>query len=170
VTDRVLLTVLFTDIVGSTDTVAEIGAGRWRAILARHDALVRRHLARYQGREVKTTGDGFLATFDGPARAIRCGHAITEPCRQVMQIEKLDDGHPLLVHAVGPQFIDQSDQIAPTEIGMVTRYAADHLADGRDTRAEMAKVALQVALLVLRALLRAGGLQLFSYTRRQRSR
>jgi pimeloyl-ACP methyl ester carboxylesterase len=78
VTDRVLLTVLFTDIVGSTDTVAEIGDGRWRAILDRHDALVRRHLARYQGREVKTTGDGFLATFDGPPRAGRGARASAE--------------------------------------------------------------------------------------------
>ena len=74
--DRVLATVLFTDIVGSTDRAAEIGDARWRELLAEHDQLVRRTLDRFEGREVKTTGDGFLATFDGPARAIRCAEAI----------------------------------------------------------------------------------------------
>jgi class 3 adenylate cyclase len=76
--DRVLATVLFTDIVGSTDRAAEIGDARWRELLAEHDQLVRRALDRFEGREVKTTGDGFLATFDGPARAIRCAEAIHE--------------------------------------------------------------------------------------------
>jgi class 3 adenylate cyclase len=76
--DRVLATVLFTDIVGSTDRAAEIGDARWRELLAEHDQLVRRALDRFEGREVKTTGDGFLATFDGPARAIRCAQAIHE--------------------------------------------------------------------------------------------
>ena len=70
--DRVLATVMFTDIVGSTERAAELGDSRWRTLLQRHDALVREHLARHRGREVKTVGDGFLATFDGPARAIRC--------------------------------------------------------------------------------------------------
>src|SRR4029077_17000201 len=74
--DRVLATVLFTDIVSSTDRAAEIGAARWRELLAEHDHLVRRALDRFEGREIKTTGDGFLATFDGPARAIRCAEAI----------------------------------------------------------------------------------------------
>ena len=76
--DRVLATLLFTDIVGSTDRAAEIGDARWRELLAEHDQLVRRALDRFEGREVKTTGDGFLATFDGPARAIRCAQAIHE--------------------------------------------------------------------------------------------
>jgi class 3 adenylate cyclase len=76
--DRILATVMFTDIVDSTRRAAELGDADWRRVLERHDALVRRELDRWQGREVKTTGDGFLATFDGPARAIRCGHAITE--------------------------------------------------------------------------------------------
>jgi class 3 adenylate cyclase/pimeloyl-ACP methyl ester carboxylesterase len=71
-TDRVLATVLFTDIVGSTERAAELGDRRWRDLIQRHDALVRGELRRYQGREVKTIGDGFLATFDGPARAIQC--------------------------------------------------------------------------------------------------
>jgi class 3 adenylate cyclase len=76
--DRVLATVLFTDIVSSTDRAAEIGDARWRELLAEHDQLVRRALDRFEGREIKTTGDGFLATFDGPARAIRCAEAIHE--------------------------------------------------------------------------------------------
>jgi len=70
--DRVLATVLFTDIVGSTERAAALGDSKWRTLLERHDELVRIQLAAHRGREVKTTGDGFLATFDGPARAIRC--------------------------------------------------------------------------------------------------
>jgi class 3 adenylate cyclase len=74
--DRALATVLFTDIVGSTETAARLGDRRWRDLLSRHDTIVRRQLAIHRGREVKTMGDGFLATFDGPARAIRCAGAI----------------------------------------------------------------------------------------------
>ena len=74
--ERALTTVLFTDIVGSTETAAELGDRRWRDLLERHDAMVRRQLDVHRGREVKTMGDGFLATFDGPARAIRCACAI----------------------------------------------------------------------------------------------
>jgi len=81
--DRVLATVLFTDIVGSTDRAAEIGDARWRELLAEHDQLIRRELERFEGREVKTTGDGFLATFDGPARAIRCAEAIHGSLRAI---------------------------------------------------------------------------------------
>jgi pimeloyl-ACP methyl ester carboxylesterase len=76
--DRVLSTVLFTDIVGSTERAAELGDRRWRELLDRHDDVVRRHLTTFTGREIKTTGDGFLATFDGPARAIRCACAIRD--------------------------------------------------------------------------------------------
>jgi class 3 adenylate cyclase len=76
--ERALTTVLFTDIVGSTETAARLGDRRWRDLLERHDALIRRQLDVHRGREVKTTGDGFLATFDGPARAIRCARAIGE--------------------------------------------------------------------------------------------
>jgi Adenylate and Guanylate cyclase catalytic domain len=68
--DRVLATVMFTDIVGSTKRAAEVGDSRWRELLEGHEAIVRRELARHRGREVNTTGDGFLATFDGPGRAI----------------------------------------------------------------------------------------------------
>jgi pimeloyl-ACP methyl ester carboxylesterase len=74
--DRVLATVLFTDIVGSTERAAELGDSAWRALLQGHDELVRRQLAAQGGREVKHTGDGFLATFDGPARAVRCASTI----------------------------------------------------------------------------------------------
>src|SRR5262249_46143758 len=70
--DRVLATVLFTDIVGSTQRVVELGDHRWRELLGAHDAAVRRELERFRGREVDTAGDGFLAAFDGPARALRC--------------------------------------------------------------------------------------------------
>jgi class 3 adenylate cyclase len=75
--DRVLATVLFTDIVGSTKRAAAIGDRRWRDLLDRHHEIVRRELARYRGREIKFIGDGVLATFDGPARAIRCACAIS---------------------------------------------------------------------------------------------
>jgi class 3 adenylate cyclase/pimeloyl-ACP methyl ester carboxylesterase len=74
--DRVLATVLFTDIVGSTERAARVGDERWRELLQRHDKLVRAELEHWRGHEVKTVGDGFLATFDGPARAVRCAEAI----------------------------------------------------------------------------------------------
>jgi len=76
--DRVLATVLFTDIVGSTRKAAQIGDRDWRALLDAHDAVVRAQLSRFRGREVNTSGDGFLATFDGPQRAIRCAMAIRD--------------------------------------------------------------------------------------------
>jgi class 3 adenylate cyclase len=81
--DRVLATVLFTDIVGSSERAAQLGDRAWRELLAGHHAAVRRQLERFHGREVDTAGDGFLATFDGPARAIRCGYAIQEAVREL---------------------------------------------------------------------------------------
>jgi class 3 adenylate cyclase len=81
--DRMLATVLFTDIVESTIKAIELGDRRWREVLERHNALVRRELLRFRGREVDTTGDGFLATFDGPARAIRCACAIVDRVRDL---------------------------------------------------------------------------------------
>ena len=74
--DRVLATVLFTDIVDSTKRAAELGDHQWRTLLGQHDAAVRSQLGRFRGHEVKSLGDGFLATFDGPARAVRCAAAI----------------------------------------------------------------------------------------------
>jgi pimeloyl-ACP methyl ester carboxylesterase/class 3 adenylate cyclase len=76
--ERALATILFTDIVGSTEKAAQLGDRGWRALLERHDAAVRTQLARHRGHEVKTMGDGFLATFDGPARAIRCARAVQD--------------------------------------------------------------------------------------------
>jgi class 3 adenylate cyclase len=76
--DRVLATVLFTDIVDSTRRAAEIGDRDWHALLDAHDAIVRAQLNRFRGREVNTSGDGFLAMFDGPQRAIRCAMAIRD--------------------------------------------------------------------------------------------
>ena len=76
--DRVLATVLFTDIVDSTRRAAEMGDRDWHALLDAHDAVVRAQLARFRGREVNTSGDGFLAMFDGPQRAIRCAMAIRD--------------------------------------------------------------------------------------------
>jgi len=74
--ERLLATVLFTDLVGSTERAAELGDRRWRELLERHHEAVRRELARFSGREIDTAGDGFLAAFDGPARAIRCAKAV----------------------------------------------------------------------------------------------
>jgi class 3 adenylate cyclase/esterase/lipase len=82
-TDRVLKTVLFTDIVDSTATAAELGDTRWKDLLDAHDIAVRRQVARFRGNEVATTGDGFLVAFDGPARAIRCAHAIVDAAAEV---------------------------------------------------------------------------------------
>jgi len=76
--DRILATVLFTDIVDSTRRAAEIGDRAWKELLDQHHLMVRQQIERHRGREIKTTGDGFLATFDGPARAIRCGRAIAD--------------------------------------------------------------------------------------------
>jgi class 3 adenylate cyclase len=74
--ERVLATVMFTDIVGSTEHASALGDRGWKELLERHHAIVREEIGRYRGREVDTTGDGFLATFDGPARAVRCATAI----------------------------------------------------------------------------------------------
>jgi class 3 adenylate cyclase/pimeloyl-ACP methyl ester carboxylesterase len=81
--DRVLVTLLFTDIVGSTELATRLGDRDWRGLLEKHDAVVRRELERFRGHEANTTGDGFLATFDGPARGIRCASAIRAAVREV---------------------------------------------------------------------------------------
>ena len=100
--DRVLATVLFTDIVGSTERAAAMGDARWRDLLASHHAAVRAELLRYRGREIDTAGDGFLVVFDGPARAIRAAQAIVEAVRRLGleiragihtgEVEQLPDG------------------------------------------------------------------------------
>ncbi|HEX6663791.1 MAG TPA: adenylate/guanylate cyclase domain-containing protein [Gaiellaceae bacterium] len=81
--DRVLATILFTDIVGSTERARELGDRRWRDLLDRHNEIVRRDLERYRGREIDTAGDGFFATFDGPARAIRCARTVVDDLRGI---------------------------------------------------------------------------------------
>jgi class 3 adenylate cyclase len=79
--DRVLATVMFTDIVGSTRHASELGDRRWLVVLDQHDEIVRREIGRFRGREVKRLGDGFLATFDGPARAVRCAKSMSDAVR-----------------------------------------------------------------------------------------
>jgi class 3 adenylate cyclase len=81
--ERSLATVLFTDIVGSTERLSSLGDREWRHLLERHDACVRRELARFRGKEIRTMGDGFLATFDGPARAVRCAQAVRDTVRDL---------------------------------------------------------------------------------------
>ena len=81
--DRVLTTIMFSDIVASTEQLAAIGDWQWRNLLGRHDQVVQRQLNRFRGRQIKHTGDGFLASFDGPARAVRCGSAIIESLRAI---------------------------------------------------------------------------------------
>jgi class 3 adenylate cyclase len=81
--DRVLATVMFTDIAGSTERAVQLGDRRWRELLAEHDGAVRRELDRFRGREVDTAGDGFLASFDGPARAVRCALSAGEAVREL---------------------------------------------------------------------------------------
>ena len=76
--DRVLTTVLFTDLVGSTEKAAHLGDHAWKSLVERHHATIRAMIGRYRGTEVDTAGDGFFATFDGPARAVRCARAIVE--------------------------------------------------------------------------------------------
>jgi len=83
ISDRVLATVLFTDIVGSTERAAELGDSRWRALLERHDSLAHEQVERHRGRFIKSLGDGILATFDGPSRAISCALAIRDGIRDL---------------------------------------------------------------------------------------
>jgi class 3 adenylate cyclase len=81
--DRVLATVMFTDIVGSTEHLVRMGDTAWRAMLDRHHAIARREIASFRGREINTAGDGFFATFDGPARGVRCAMAIQSAARRL---------------------------------------------------------------------------------------
>ena len=85
--DRVLATILFTDIVGSTEHAAAVGDRRWRDVLERHDRLASREVGRHRGRIIKSTGDGLLATFDGPARAVRAGVALRDVVKDSLDID-----------------------------------------------------------------------------------
>jgi class 3 adenylate cyclase len=141
--DRVLATVLFTDIVGSTEHAARLGDRRWRDLLATHDALVRAEVLRFRGGLVKTTGDGVLATFDGPGRAIRCSWAIRGSARTLGidiraglhagEIEVIGDdvagiavhiGARVLAHAHGGEVLVSStvkDLVAGSGINFIER-------------------------------------------------
>jgi class 3 adenylate cyclase len=83
VPERVLATIVFTDIVGSTELGARLGDAAWRDLLARHHGIVRRELGRFHGRELDTAGDGFFAAFDGPARAVQAAAALRDPLRAI---------------------------------------------------------------------------------------
>jgi class 3 adenylate cyclase len=83
VAQRVVTTVLFTDIVDSTKRAEQLGDQRWRDLLAEHDSIVRRQFELFKGREIKTTGDGFLATFDSPTRAVQCARAVRDAVRRL---------------------------------------------------------------------------------------
>jgi class 3 adenylate cyclase len=85
--DRVLATVLFTDIVGATERAAQLGDRDWRQLLSQHHAVVRRELGKFRGREIDTSGDGFLAAFDGPARAVRCAQTLIGAVRGQLNME-----------------------------------------------------------------------------------
>src|SRR6266516_968195 len=100
--ERLLTTVLFTDIVGSTERASELGDKQWRRIIAAHHALVRRDLKRFNGREVDTAGDGFFATFDQPAQAIRCAEAAILAARR-LGIEIRAGVHMGEVEVIGPK-------------------------------------------------------------------
>jgi DNA-binding winged helix-turn-helix (wHTH) protein/class 3 adenylate cyclase len=135
--DRVLATILFTDIVGSTSRAVGLGDARWRDLLASHDALTRREITRFGGREVKTIGDGFLALFDGPARAIRCACAIRDGVRRLgMEIRAgLHSGEcELLPNDVGGIAVHIGARVAasaaPGEV-VVSRTVKDLVAGSR---------------------------------------
>jgi pimeloyl-ACP methyl ester carboxylesterase len=114
--DTVLATILFTDIVGSTAKLSELGDARWRELIERHHALVRAQLSRFRGREIDTAGDGFFAAFDGPIRAIRCAHAIGESLRG-LDIEVRAGLHTGECELVG-------DKIAGVAVNIGARVAA----------------------------------------------
>jgi class 3 adenylate cyclase len=119
--DRVLASVLFTDIVDSTRLATELGDSRWREVLERHQELVRDQLERFGGREIKTTGDGFLATFDGPTRAVECARAIVAEAPS-LGIEVRAGIHTGEVELIG-------DDVGGIAVHVAARIAA--LAEGR---------------------------------------
>ena len=120
--DRVLATVLFTDIVDSTGRAEEMGDRAWRVLLDQHDRIVRSEIGRFRGQEIKTLGDGFLATFDGPARAVRCAGAIIEAVHG-LGLHVRCGVHTGEVEMMG-------DDIGGIAVHIASRIAA--LADGRE--------------------------------------
>jgi class 3 adenylate cyclase len=163
-TDRVLATVLFTDVASSTEHASRLGDRAWRERLDAHDAMVRELLGRFRGREIKTTGDGFLATFDGPARAINCAGAITKAAHQLGieiraglhtgEIEQRgDDIGGLAVH-IGARVVAKAtagevlvsrtvvDLVAGSGINFLSR--GEHVLKGVDGRWQLFAVAAEV--------------------------
>jgi class 3 adenylate cyclase len=116
--DRVLATVLFTDIVGSTERAAALGDRRWRDVLERHDRLVKREVGRYRGHVVKWTGDGVLATFDGPARAVRAGMALRSAAPETLGSELRVGVHTGECELIG-------DDLAGIGVHIAARIQAD---------------------------------------------
>jgi class 3 adenylate cyclase len=114
--DRILATLLFTDIVDSTRRAAELGDRRWRQLLDRHDEVMRGELERFRGREVTATGDGFLAAFDGPARAVQCALASTEAARRL--------GVELRVGVHTGECEQRGDQLGGIAVHIAARVAA----------------------------------------------
>jgi class 3 adenylate cyclase len=114
--DRRLATLMFTDIVGSTERASAIGDRRWRELLDRHDAAVRRQLVRFRGGEINTTGDGFLATFDGPARAVECAFAARDAARQL--------GLDLRIGVHTGEVEVRGDDVAGIAVNIAARVAA----------------------------------------------
>jgi len=137
--DSALVTILFTDIVDSTQTAASLGDRGWRELLDRHDAMVRRQLERYRGREIKHTGDGFLATFDGPARAIEAARAIRDGSR-ALDLEIRAGLHAGMIELRGADVSGTAVNLAarvqayaqPSEV-LVSRTLADLLAGSNFT-------------------------------------
>ena len=137
--DSALVTILFTDIVDSTQTAASLGDRGWRELLDRHDAMVRRQLERYRGREIKHTGDGFLATFDGPARAIEAARAIRDGSR-ALDLEIRAGLHAGMIELRGADISGTAVNLAarvqayaqPSEV-LVSRTLADLLAGSNFT-------------------------------------
>lgn len=115
-TDRVLATVMFTDIVDSTRRASELGDRRWRSLIEQHDQRVRQEIARFRGREVKSLGDGFLATFDGPARAVRCAQSIARSVR-ALELEVRGGVHTGEIELTG-------DDIGGIAVNITARIAA----------------------------------------------
>jgi class 3 adenylate cyclase len=132
--DRVLATILFTDVVGSTQHTVQLGDRRWRDLMARHDDVVRRHLLEFRGVEVNTMGDAFLARFDGPARAVQCAVAIRDALRPLGveirsgvhtgEIELVDDD----VSGIAITIAKRIETIAPPGQVLVSRTVVDLVA------------------------------------------
>ena len=164
--DRVLATVLFTDIVESTRRAVEMGDRDWHALLDAHDAIVRAQLARFRGREVNTSGDGFLATFDGPQRAIRCAMAIRDAVQSLgIQVRaglhtgecevRGDDIGGIAVHIgarvsalAGPNEVLVSSTLRDLVIGSGTRVRGPRLPRAQGRARRMASLRRRVSVAV----------------------